>query len=96
MVFPHNQTRIVFAAGDARKRLWMRYTRCLLSGLTALLLLLGMTGCPKPSEERTAPVEACTQVGERCVHSSNKLGVCGLVDDPSCQAPPCYECVSQH
>jgi hypothetical protein len=70
--------------------------RWLLLLLLLLLALSMMAGCTRKGDTRTNP-KVCTQVGERCLHSSGKLGVCGVNDNPvECAKPPCYVCVNQH
>jgi hypothetical protein len=61
------------------------------------VLCLTLAGCPKTDGANTGPVKTCTKVGEQCLHSPGKMGICGPLEDPTqCQTPQCLTCVSQH
>jgi hypothetical protein len=65
--------------------------------LLLLLVLSMMVGCTRKGDARTSPGKVCTKVGERCLHSPGKLGVCGVNDNPvECAKSPCLVCVNQH
>ncbi len=64
--------------------------------LIAAALML-FCGCPDEKDKRPPPVKACEEVGQHCIHSPGKVGICGMMNDASaCDSPPCLECVSNH
>lgn len=71
--------------------------RCRAIGLLLGIALLLCSGCPRESDTpKHDPSAPCKRAGDRCTHSPGKLGVCGQVDDLSCEKPPCFTCSSQH
>jgi hypothetical protein len=62
----------------------------------AVLALMSLAGCPRTADKPSSNEAKCTRVGQRCLHSPGKLGVCGPAGPDSCDEPPCFDCVDQH
>jgi len=60
----------------------------------AALALAGSSGCPAKRDTRS--LGACKKLYEQCSLRGGALGVCNSAACPEGQAPPCFQCVSQH
>jgi hypothetical protein len=52
-----------------------------------LALAVALTGCPK-SDQASAPVETCEQIGQQCKLGGGQLGVCSMTTDGEMRCEP--------
>src|SRR5688572_19105211 len=81
------------ASGCSRMKLsWLWASRRVVL-LPLLVAGLSMTACPRGKSQT---IRRCTQAYEQCQLEGGPLGVCQEVTCSAGQAPPCFNCVSQH